>query len=74
MTYTWMTEPKVSLQIIAQSITLPLLAYLLPMVHPGAMCSQGKHAHAPGYPRDVKENAIHQIHHCVFKLSGDPAH
>ena len=31
-----------SQQNITQSITLPLLAFLLPTVHPGTMCSPGK--------------------------------
>ncbi|KAL1022270.1 hypothetical protein UPYG_G00024480 [Umbra pygmaea] len=37
-----MAGPKVSQQNIAQSITLLLPAFLLPIVHPGAMCSPGK--------------------------------
>jgi len=39
---TWMAGPKVSQQNIAQSITLPPPACLLPIVRPGAMCSPGK--------------------------------
>ncbi|ROI15141.1 PIH1 domain-containing protein 1 [Anabarilius grahami] len=39
VTSTWMAGPKVSKQNIAQSITLPLPDCLLPIFHPGAMCS-----------------------------------
>ncbi|KAK3524920.1 hypothetical protein QTP86_011505 [Hemibagrus guttatus] len=41
VTSTWMAGPNVSQQNIAQSITLPPLACLLSIVHPGAMCSPG---------------------------------
>lgn len=44
---TWMVGPRVSQQNIGQSITLPPLAGLLPIVHPGAMCSPGKQRTQP---------------------------
>ncbi|KAK3540285.1 hypothetical protein QTP70_029622 [Hemibagrus guttatus] len=40
VTSTWMAQgPKVSQHHIAQRMTLPPPVYLLPIVHPGAMCS-----------------------------------
>ncbi|KAK3528532.1 hypothetical protein QTP70_001737 [Hemibagrus guttatus] len=39
VTSTWMAEPKVSQQNNAQSMTLPPPTHLLPIVHPGTMCS-----------------------------------
>ncbi|KAK3565928.1 hypothetical protein QTP86_021445, partial [Hemibagrus guttatus] len=36
---TWMAGPQDSQQNIAQSMTLPLLACLFSIVHPGSMCS-----------------------------------
>ncbi|KAK3560805.1 hypothetical protein QTP86_019505, partial [Hemibagrus guttatus] len=41
VTSTWTAGPKVSQQNIDQSMTLPPPARLLPIVHPGAMCSPG---------------------------------
>lgn len=43
---------------IAHSITLPLLACILPIVHPYTMFSQA--SDAPSHLRGVKENMIHQ--------------
>ena len=41
VTSTLMAGPNFYQQILAKSITLPLLACILPIVHPGAMCSLG---------------------------------
>ncbi|KAK3555257.1 hypothetical protein QTP86_014833 [Hemibagrus guttatus] len=54
VTSTWMAEPKVSQQKIAQGMTLPPPARLLPIVHPGAMCSAGFLSLAVCLPRQYQ--------------------
>ncbi len=49
-------RPNVSQQDIAQSIVLPPLTCLLPIVHPAAISSPRNTTHLP----DLKENMIHR--------------
>ena len=56
VTSTWMARHKVSQQNIAQSITLPEPACILPLVHPCAMCSLGKrHIRTQPFTRCIRK-------------------
>ena len=53
----WISSATSLLVVLWSLLLLPPPARLLPIVHPGAQVSD---AHAPGHPRDVKQNVIHQ--------------